>query len=240
MSSASSLDPKILLQIGNPKVIHEYQEAGMFDQYEPSPEEINEWKFHQKRNKEVDVIHSINQIYRIKVGSKEYLMYNEIMRSTDMMGNTLSHPALRGRIEAPEFTKKYDEEMGKAVATSLLGKKTVYEIPFSRQAVLDILALDKSDSTPSLVVASGRVKYSDMFTLNEFMTRSVDDLMVKGATGQFPNNNSNNPSTGANEQPQPKVKEVKRGLVKTSETTEEHTSTDEVVTGVESSSNSKS
>jgi len=201
-------------RVGYHKILEAYEKEHVdpAEEYEPTPEEIGKWRFDQRRDTGKQLRHAINQIYRVKVGSKEFILYNEIQKSEDKMGNELSHPQLVGRYQHPDFLKRYDEESGHAVSASLNGTRTVYEIPFSRENIQEILEMETEDSDPQLVVASGRVKYSGMYNIHDFMNRSFEDLMTKGQTGQYPTT-----ITAA----EPKIKEVKKGLLKVEPETEE-------------------
>lgn len=171
-------------EIGNPKIIREYKDANLLDIYQPTVEDLNEAKFYEKCGNS-EIRRAITQIYRIRVGTQEYLLYNETLKGKDPIGNTHMHSALRGRLEMPVFSRRYDPETAKAEASSLEGKNTEYDIPFSKENLNKILAMDTERSNPGLVITDGPNKYAG-FSLYEFSNRHFDDLMYRATMGVYP------------------------------------------------------
>lgn len=176
----------VLKSIGHPAVVKAYADAKMLDEYEPSPQDVAEWRFEQKRKANAELRRQIDQLFRVKVGSKEYILYHETQITTDILGNTIRFPKLRGRYQLPEFTKRFESEVGQAVPEAVSGTKTVYEYPWSKEKAQEILDLDTEGTETALLTMSGSTRYSQMWSVSEFLTRSFEDLVHKGRTGVYP------------------------------------------------------
>ena len=197
------------IPLGHPKILAAYERAEM--EYKPTSEDIREYRWRLRAYN--DIRKTIDQIYRIKLGNSEWLLYNETNIARDKMGNKVTHPKLVGRYPYPEFNYRYDEESGGKIGTEKVGDKVMYEIPYSVANFEKILAKDTEGTQPNLVLQNGTQKFAG-YTIHEFMTRSFEDLLIKGRTGSLPqgsNKEDNNPSESGGKAI---VKEVKKGLVK--------------------------
>jgi hypothetical protein len=54
----------------------------------------------------------IDQIYRKKRGSRDFIIYNVTEIGTDLSGNKYTNAKIEGRYKLPQFRKGYDPETG--------------------------------------------------------------------------------------------------------------------------------
>jgi hypothetical protein len=186
------------------------------------------------------------QIYRIREDSpeQEYLIYDLLTISTDVFGNERHKSERVGFHEEPNFIRRYDEQTKTAVVTGISDRKTVYDIPASKENIEKILAMQSKGepSKISFVIKNGNQVFGG-FTKDEFLNRHFDDLTFKSIEGVYPRElkqpafpSSSSAPAAVVEQPsfQPqqqkkeqsagsgkKIREIKKGLIIEEETKEE-------------------
>jgi hypothetical protein len=182
-------------------------------EYRATPQDMNEADFFE-RSEGKEIRHRLDKVVRTKVGNKEYVLYAETLLTEDKLGNILNYPVsgLRGKYQKPTFTMEWDTELRKEVARSLVGHKTEYEIPFSKQNMQDVLNINTEDENePSFVLLVGSNARYGGFTADEFLNKSYDELVTKATTGEYPKN----PKQQEQQEQQQRrpIREIKKGLI---------------------------
>lgn len=160
----------------HPKAKEAYSQAG-FD-IPPTPQEANELVFRRKtkRAKEGEIKKFINQVWRISKGGKEeFIIYEQKEVGADLAGNEDTFTSMVGRYDMPKFRKVYNNVSGEVDAVNLSGTETVYEIPYSKKNMEEVLNSGNSDNTAFTLWAGNR-KYGG-FTRDDFVDKSLDELI---------------------------------------------------------------
>lgn len=106
------------------------------------------------------------------------MLYNETIIAENMNGNTryLSRHK-EGMYERPIFQRVYDSKTGaQEPIAKVLKSEVVYEIPYSPEAVKEILQKDQFDTTTSFILDLGNRQYT-VQNKESFISKSVDELM---------------------------------------------------------------
>jgi len=171
------------------RIARMYREAD-FD-YQETTEELVEMDF-KTRTKGQEIKRKITQIYRKRLGNrKEFILYNIILSAKDQIGNSHTMSKLEGRHQEPEFNMEWDESQGKAVARGLVGHETIYDIPFSKENMQNIIAMDDfaeenqdTDEGISFALDAGYQKFGG-FSEYEFLNKSFDELLAKATNKEY-------------------------------------------------------
>jgi hypothetical protein len=159
----------------HPHVRKAYVEAGF--PLPDTPQDAREASFRRrtKRAKEEDIKKFINQVWRISQGpKKEYIFYEIKEVGPDLVGNEDTFTEIRGRYDMPKFRRVYDNTTGEARITQIAGSETIYEIPYSKGKMEEILKSGDSENTV-FTLALGNRKYGG-FTREDFTNKSFEEL----------------------------------------------------------------
>lgn len=168
----------------HPKVIQAYSRAG-FDPSDYMSTEDRVFQEFKRRTQGSDIERRIDQVYRVKHGTRDYIVYNMTEVGRDLPGNEVTASHMEGVYEKPEFKRTYNQRTGQVEAQSLTKRTKVYEIPFSKRNLERILKSATIDSSPAFTLDVGYTKFGG-FTAQEFLTRSFEDLYEKATTGRLP------------------------------------------------------
>jgi hypothetical protein len=162
----------------HPAVREIYQRAGV--EILPNPDDNVENEFYSSIVEGSEKTR-IDQIIRRTVRSQgEYLLYNCTLIGENLNGNLryLSKHE-EGQYSMPIFERVFDPQTGKATPVAKVSRhETVYEIPYTPQAVKDILAKDEFGTDVGLTLDLGHVKYT-IKDKTDFIELPTDQLMKK-------------------------------------------------------------
>jgi hypothetical protein len=174
-------------------IVEEYRKIGYT--YTPSLVEREALIFEKYKQKFADTYtYSIQHIIRIKHRSKEYMVYRLNEEVVD--SNNRVHQGDRQigwhTLPVTETTTKRHDEFGEAVDTDIriVGQRLVYEIPFDREKVKELIQNSKSPAG-SMGVARGSNSPPDIVSGNlltvwneqEFIESEFDDLYGASENG---------------------------------------------------------
>jgi hypothetical protein len=166
------------------KVIRAYTEAGFDLERQLTIDDKVEQEF-KRKTQGSQLQRKIDQIYRVKHGAKDYIVYNVTEFGLDLAHNEFTHTKMEGVYEMPIFNRQYDNESGEVNATSIARWEKVYTIPFSRRNMQKIINSAEIPSEISFVLDTRSAKFSGLPPY-DFMNRHFDDLVDKATTGKFP------------------------------------------------------
>ena len=201
-------------------------------EYRPKPQDQNETEFYDRAT-DKEIRRRLDKVVRTKVpGGKEYILYAETLLVEDDLNNRLNFTPteLQGKFPKPLFRYEWSTDKRKKQAVEIVGHKTEYEHPFSKQEMQKILDRNtEEDADTQFVLIVGANSRHTGFSADEFLNRSFDELVAKATTGEYPEKKP---------QPQQKeIKEVKKGLVaeveKNSSSAEEESKYAEIVRAVD-------
>lgn len=170
----------------HPKVVQAYSRAGFdaSDYASTNDKVVAEFK---RKTQGSTIERRIDQVYRVKRGNRDYIVYNVTEIGSDLAGNEHTCARTEGFYDKPEFSRVYDNRSGEIVATNISKTIRVYEIPFSRRNLQKILDSGTAqESEPVFTLDAGSSKHGG-FTAHDFMHRAWDDLYEKATTGKLPN-----------------------------------------------------
>ncbi len=127
------------------------------------------------------VTREITAIYRLKKAQQEYFYYGEELRSKDNLGNMIDHYRTVGLYKDPSFRYQLNQD-GNKVATEIQNLETVYEYKWPDDWTTELESLVSENV--SLTVITPSRKYGG-FTLDDFIHRSFDELLVFGKFGTY-------------------------------------------------------
>jgi hypothetical protein len=78
-------------------------------------------------------------MYRVKVGSKEYILYFVTEYARDYLGNKHDWTHIVGKYNHPVFETKFDMKTGRPTAAGILDTEQRYEIPFTGPDSVDAI-----------------------------------------------------------------------------------------------------
>lgn len=132
------------------------------------------------------IFQKITQIYRVKRGKKEFLIYNEELIGTDHEHNTEVFSHLYGRYKKPSFRRVYDYKTKSVTVTKEGDVEDVYFIPFSKKKLDELYEAIPEGVEPSLIVHTGVRRYggTGIFTMEEFRDLPFEDLVKIAFTGR--------------------------------------------------------
>lgn len=193
-------------------------------EYRPTAQDRNEAEFYD-RVEDKNIRHRLDKVVRTKVpGGKEYILYKDTLITEDQLGNKLNFTStdLRGKYQKPQFSYEWDQETRKKKAKDIVGHKTEYEIPFSKENMQKVLDINtEEDANTQFVLIVGANSRHTGFDADEFLNRSFDELVAKATTGKYPEKKPQQ------QQPQKEIKEVKKGLIAEKEVVDEKGSSSE-------------
>ena len=129
------------------------------------------------------VYQEVTQIYRRRVtGEGEFLLYNLELTGTDWKGNEQTFSTLLGRYEKPIFRLEKNPETQEISSTQISSHKTVYDIPYTR-ARLDEL-LDMASEPISLVVYGTAGRRLGLQSIEDYRNGNIEDLIVCSNKGK--------------------------------------------------------
>src|SRR5215203_758957 len=130
--------------------------------------------------------YKIDQMYRVKQLDRDYIVYNQTIFSEDFPGNERTCFETVGYHEEPRFQKRYNPQTGRPEAESIQGTEVVYDIPATKQNMMNILkGPDVIPTNTSFVLNINNAKYGGL-TMEEFTTKHLDDLIQKFDKGYYP------------------------------------------------------
>lgn len=187
------------------KEIEKLYKSEGFD-YRPTSQDANETEFYD-RAADKPIKRRLDVVVRTRVpGGKEYILYQETLRVEDELNNRLyfSPSELQGKFQEPVFRYEWSTDKRKKEAVEIVGHRTKYEHPFSKQEMQKILDRNTEEdaNTKFILVLSGNQRHTG-FTADEFLNRSFDELVTKVTTGEYPK---------AAEK-KSEIKEIKKGLI---------------------------
>jgi len=168
----------------HPKTLELYRDAGF--EYRLTTEDFVKERFEQMTaSTKEPTRYAIHQMYRVRQGPRDYVVYDQMIMKSDMPGNIRTHYETVGTHPEPTFTYRYDQETGKTAAAAIAGTKTVYDIPATRENMQQILDKDTEETETNFTIQDGPMKYAG-FTREEFVSKHFNDLLTKATTGQYP------------------------------------------------------
>lgn len=157
-----------------------YNEAGF--KKDETPQEAIRKVFEQK-TKRSEPKYVINQVWRVSRGpDKEFIVYDRLTIKEDVVGNEEKLPEMVGMYERPRFQKQFDPQSGDTIAVHVKGHDDVYDIPFSKAKMKEILESGDSSNT-KFVLNTGSARYSGIFSADDFINLSYEELFHKATVG---------------------------------------------------------
>lgn len=163
----------------HPEVERAYREAKF--QVPANPADTNQEIFRRKtrRARDEDKQFFINQVWRVSQGpKKDFIFYERKTVIPDLAGNNENDTEIVGRYDKPKFRNIYNNSTGEPESVALAGFETVYDIPYSKEKMQEILDSGNSSDTVftlSIGTQSGARKYGG-FSADDFVNRSFDEL----------------------------------------------------------------
>lgn len=136
------------------------------------------------------ITRTINKIKRIKVGSKEYVTYYEVLEGQDYQQNPTLFTHTVGTYKLPIFRRTFDYQTN-SVKTSRSGKEeTKYMFEYSPELIRELLkyAADGPKGIELLIqVGSVKYGYRGFFTEEEFINEPIEELarIARDGKGMF-------------------------------------------------------
>jgi hypothetical protein len=139
----------------------------------------------QQKDKPRPVTIEIKQIIRLKHKGKEYLKYGATLRCTDYRRNAIDFYETFGHYELPRFTVQTDPNTEEIIEGSAQvdGHETIYDIPFTKEKVKELLSMSPEDGKIQLTIVDQTGKRCSC-NQNEFLNDSYDELIDR-KTGYF-------------------------------------------------------
>lgn len=157
-----------------------YNEAGF--KKDETPQEAIRKVFEQK-TKRSEPKYVINQVWRVSRGpDKEFIVYDRLTIKEDVVGNEEKLPEMVGVYERPRFQKQFDPQSGDTIAVHVKGHDDVYDIPFSKAKMKEILESGDSSNT-KFVLNTGSARYGGIFSADDFINLSYEELFQKATGG---------------------------------------------------------
>ena len=164
----------------HPVIEAEYKKAGF--PLPTTPQDTRELAFKRLTRKNADKNEKvINQVWRVSAGrDKDYIVYEEKEIGLDHQDNEVSMVRTIGKYSKPTFRNK-NNAYGEPIATEFVGEKTIYEIPYSKQKMREILDSGDSSNT-TFVLQVGNQKFGD-YGAEDFINKSFEELYQMGVYG---------------------------------------------------------
>lgn len=182
----------------DPKPKHKKQEVQLNDRYQAIEAEYQTAGYHyvltQQEKEELafdnykkrfttTYQYTIQNVQRIKHRNQEYLTYKIIEEVTDSNNQLHTCERRAGWRTSPIIKPERKNEFGEVVESKIEGQRLVYEIPFDREFLKDLLA-HSQQTIGSMAVARGNDYPPDIFTGNllaifneqEFIECDFEDL----------------------------------------------------------------
>jgi hypothetical protein len=129
------------------------------------------------------VTQEVTQIYRRKIPAEgEFLTYNVHFLGKDWKGNDQDFDTLMGRYEKPVFRLDKDPSTQEVTSTQISSHRTVYDVPFSKNKLDDLL--DMSAEPLSLIVYGSAGRKYGLQSVDDFREGAIEDLIMCGNKGK--------------------------------------------------------